>query len=92
MPVDHIMCETGMKRKNRGSSLYFKIGLEGDCMRQGRKEANGFLMYLFHCILCLLPYEFVVFSLSHASSILTTSSLKVAIVRSSPDISLFFSA
>jgi len=73
-------CGMGMKRRNnRGcfqTALDFKMGLEGYCMREGRKEKSATLLYRFHCASCLIPYEFVVFSLSPPSSTFTTSSLK----------------
>lgn len=90
LPPHHVMYKMGMRRKKRGSSLDFKRALEGYCMRQGKEETDAVtLMYLLHYILCLLSYEFVVFSLSPPSSIWITSSWKVTIVISSPDISLF---
>ena len=78
LPPDHMMWEMGMKRKNnRGSSSDFKMGLEGYCMREGGKgKKAATLLYLFHCALCLILYEFVVFSLSPPSSTFTTSLLK----------------
>lgn len=51
------------EKKGWGDSLDFKIGLEVDCMRQGRKETNSFdIFFSLHLVLatlwicCLLPF------------------------------------
>lgn len=86
-----IWCAEQEWKERTGASLWFSRCL-GGYLHEAREERHDVtLMYLFHCILLLLPYEFVVFSLSPPSSILTTGSWKVATIRSSPDISPFLS-
>lgn len=98
LPPDHVIQEMGTKRRNnRGSFLDFMMGLEGFCMREGKKEKKAAtLLYLFHCALCLIPYEFVVFSLSPslppAPPLPAFWKVTRTIVRSSADVCLFLLA